>query len=107
MPKPRVSSSTSASSERSRKPCARRDPEVGRWSRYLAEASLAVLRACSAEVPPITTARWYGGQAEVPIRRSFSSRKRISEVGFSSALVSWYRYDLLALPPPLAMYSSL
>jgi hypothetical protein len=60
-------------------------------SRYLAEAYLAVLRAYSAEVPPMTTARWYGGHAAVPISRSFSSRNCIIRAGFSSALVSWYR----------------
>jgi len=42
----------------------------------------------------------------VPIARSFSSRKRIMLVGLSRALVSWYRYDLLADPPPLAMNSN-
>ena len=35
-------------------------------SRYLVEASLTVFRLNSAEVPPITMARWYGGQAAVP-----------------------------------------
>jgi hypothetical protein len=68
----------------------------------LALAYLAVLTANSALVPPMTIARWYGGHAAVPISRSFSSRNRIMLVGFSSALVSWYRYDLLAEPPPLA-----
>ena len=53
------------------------------------EAYLAVLSAYSAEVPPTTIARWYGGQAAVPISRSFSSRNCIIRVGFSSALVSW------------------
>ena len=52
-------------------------------------------------------ARWYGGQAAVPISRSFSSRNRIIRFGFSSAFVSWYRYDLLAEPPPLAMNRNL
>ncbi len=75
----------------------------GRLSRYLALASFAVLSAYSPLVPPMTMARWYGGHAEVPISRSFSSSHSIIRAGFSSALVSWYRYDLLALPPPLAM----
>src|SRR5205823_919608 len=79
------------------------DPLVGSVSRYLADASLAVLSACSAEVPPITTARWYGGQAAVPRARSFSSRNRVMDAGFRTALVSWYRNDLFAEPPPLAM----
>ena len=48
-------------------------------------------------------ARWYGGQAEVPRVRIFSSTNFSSESGFSSALVSWYRNVLLALPPPLVM----
>ena len=34
-------------------------------------ASLTVLRMVSALVPPTTTARWYGGQAQVPISLSF------------------------------------
>lgn len=89
MPKLRVSSSTSASSSRSRKPCALIEPEVGSASRYLALAYFAVFRAYSAEVPPMTMARWYGGQAAVPISRSFSSRNCIIRVGLSSALVSW------------------
>ena len=33
-------------------------------SRYLVLASLAVSTANSADVPPITTARWYGGHAD-------------------------------------------
>ena len=41
-------------------------PVVGRVSRYRALAYFAVLSASSALVPPITIARWYGGQAEVP-----------------------------------------
>src|SRR5215468_2335424 len=96
MPNCRVSSSTSASSARSRNPCPVGDPAVGRLSRYFAEAYLAVFSAYSAEVPPITIARWYGGQAAVPIRRSFSSRNRIMLVGLRIAFVSWYRYDLFA-----------
>ena len=64
-------------------------------------ASLTVLSVSSAEVPPITIARWYGGQAAVPSVRIFSSRNCSSDVGFSSALVSWKRKVLLAEPPPL------
>ena len=89
MPNWRVSSSTCASSSRSRNPWASIEPAVGSASRYLAEAYLAVLRANSADVPPTTMARWYGGQAAVPISRSFSSRNCIIRVGFSSAAVSW------------------
>ena len=68
---------------------------------------MAVFSAYSALVPPTTIARWYGGQAAVPIARSFSSRKTAIRCGFSTALVSWYRYDLLAEPPPLAMNRNL
>ena len=39
-------------------------------------ASLAVSTANSADVPPMTTARWYGGQAAVP--RSAASRRGTS-----------------------------
>jgi hypothetical protein len=49
-------------------------PVVGRPSRYFAEASLTVFRSISAEVPPMTMARWYGGQAAVPSVLIFSSR---------------------------------
>jgi hypothetical protein len=41
-------------------------PVVGSVSKYLQVASLTVFRLNSAEVPPITTARWYGGHACVP-----------------------------------------
>ena len=41
-------------------------PDLKMLSRYLVEASLTVFRLNSAEVPPITMARWYGGQAAVP-----------------------------------------
>ena len=68
-----------------------------------AEAYFAVFSANSALVPPTTIARWYGGQAAVPRDRSFSSRNVSIRSGFRTALVSWYRNDLLALPPPLAM----
>ena len=80
---------------------------MGRLSRYRAEAYFAVFRANSALVPPITMARWYGGQAAVPSERIFSSRNASSRSGFSTALVSWYRNDLLAEPPPLAMNRNL
>ena len=53
--------------------------------------SFAVSSAYSADVPPITTARWYGGHAAVPSVRSFSSSQGSSVVGLSSALVSWNR----------------
>ena len=68
---------------------------------------MAVFSANSAEVPPITTARWYGGQAAVPSERIFSSRKASIRFGFRIAFVSWYRNDLFAEPPPLAMKRNL
>jgi hypothetical protein len=52
---------------------------------------LAVFKANSADVPPMTTARWYGGQAEVPRVRSFSSRNRSMLERLRTALVSWNR----------------
>ena len=67
------------------------------------EASLAVSTANSADVPPMTTARWYGGQAAVPSDCSLSNSHGSNVASLSNALVSWNRYDLLALPPPLAM----
>src|ERR1700691_6249625 len=98
-----VMSSTVCSSSTSRKPFASIEPSVGSVSRYRADAYLAVLSAYSALVPPTTIARWYGGQADVPRDRIFSSRNEAIRVGFSTALVSWYMYDLLAEPPPLAL----
>ena len=94
------------SHSRSRKPWPASLPAVGSVSRYLADAYLATFTANSAEVPPITTARWYGGQAEVPSVRSFSSRNRVRLSGLSRALVSWNRKLLLAEPPPFAMKTS-
>ena len=61
---------------------------MGNESKYLVEASFAVFTVCSADVPPITIARWYGGQAAVPSERSFSSNQFINEVGFRTAFVS-------------------
>ena len=65
-------------------------------------ASLTVFIVASAEVPPMTTARWYGGQAAVPSERSFWSRNVSRFAGLSRAWVSWNSIDLLAEPPPLA-----
>ena len=48
--------------------------------------SLAVFIAYSAEVPPITTARWYGGHAAVPSERSFSSRNFIQALRVQQGL---------------------
>ena len=90
MPKLRVSSSTRSSRSVSRNPRpVAADPVVGSSSRYFAEAYFAVFRANSALVPPMTMARWYGGQAAVPSERSFSSRKASMRSGFRTALVSW------------------
>ena len=107
MPIFRVMPSTCCSSSRSRNPCPAGEPAVGSVSRYFAEAYLAVFSANSALVPPTTMARWYGGHAAVPSERIFSSRNEAIRAGFSTALVSWYRYDLLAEPPPLAMNRNL
>ena len=106
-----MSSKTFSSSSISRKPWpVAASPDVGSESKYLVDANFAVFTVCSALVPPMTIAKWYGGQAAVPIERNFSSSHFISDVGFSTAFVSWYKNDLLALPPPLAinrkLYSS-
>ena len=58
MPNSRVSSSTRFSSSVSRKAWPAGEPDVGKVSRYFAEAYLAVFRANSADVPPMTMARW-------------------------------------------------
>ena len=98
-----AASSSAFSSSTSRKawPCLL--PVVGRSSSAFAEASFTVLRHASAEVPPITNARWYGGHAAVPSVRIFSERNLTRLAGFSSAFVSWNRYVLFAEPPPLAI----
>ena len=41
-------------------------PDVGKPSRYFVEASFTVFMVNSADVPPITMAKWYGGHAAVP-----------------------------------------
>jgi hypothetical protein len=64
---------------------------------------LTVLSVNSADMPPMTMARWYGGQAAVPSLRVSLSIQESSVFGFSSAFVSWYRNVLLAEPPPLVM----
>src|SRR5580693_9006642 len=107
IPVRRVMPSTAASSSRSRNPCPAAEPATGSASRYLADAYLAVLSANSADVPPTTMARWYGGHAAVPSDRIFSSRNDSIRAGLSTALVSWYRNDLFAEPPPLAMNRNL
>ena len=107
MPKPRVSSSTCSSSSVSRNPCADMEPSRGSSSRYFALAYLAVFRANSALVPPMTMARWYGGQAAVPSERSFSSRKASMRCGVQDGLGLLVEEGLVALPPPLAMNRNL
>ena len=91
IPMERESLWTSASISRSRKPWPPVLPDVGKVSRYRVEASLATLSVCSADVPPITIARWYGGHAAVPRERSFASTNVMRLLGFRSDLVSWYR----------------
>src|SRR5580704_10016693 len=100
-------SSTAASSSTSRNPCPEAEPDTGNASRYLADAYLAVLSANSADVPPTTMAKWYGGHAAVPSDRIFSSRNDSIRAGLSTALVSWNRNDLFAETPPLAMNRNL
>ena len=68
---------------------------------------MATFSVYSADVPPITTARWYGGHAAVPSDRTFSSRNAARLRGFRRAFVSWKRKLLLADPPPLAMNRNL
>ena len=97
-----AASSSCCSSSRSRNAWPSRLPTVGRSSRARAEASFTVLRHASAEVPPITNARWYGGQAAVPSVRIFSERYFTRLAGFSRAFVSWNRNVLFAEPPPFA-----
>eukprot|EP01139_Manchomonas_bermudensis_P000434 Amastigsp_a429_239.p4 type:complete len:121 gc:universal Amastigsp_a429_239:714-1076(+) len=82
---------TAASISRSRNACPCSLPRVGRLSRYLVVASLTVFRVCSAESPPMTMARWYGGHAEVPSEVNACSRNGSRVFGFRSALVCWYR----------------
>src|ERR1019366_7922199 len=107
MPIRRVRPSNCSSTSRSRNPCPLAEPAAGPAARYFADAYWAASSANPALVPPTTMARWYGGQAAVPRDRIFSSRKVSIRAGFSTALVSWYRKDLLAEPPPLAMNRNL
>ena len=86
-----LSASTLASSSTSRNAWPSAEPSVGNVSRYRALASLAVSTAISADVPPMTTARWYGGHAEVPSVFIFSNSHGSNVFSFSSALVSWNR----------------
>ncbi len=67
------------------------------------DAILTVFRLISAEVPPMTMARWYGGHADVPSVAILATQNDLSVSGFRSALVSWYRKVLLAEPPPFEM----
>ena len=78
MPILRVISSTFASISRSRKARPYSLPLVCRFSRYFADASFTVFRLDSADVPPITIARWYGGHAAVPSDLIFASMNGIS-----------------------------
>ena len=64
---------------------------------------MTVFRHASAEVPPITKARWYGGQAAVPSVFIFSARYFTRLAGLRSAFVSWKRDVLFAEPPPFAI----
>mmetsp|Transcript_98253 Transcript_98253/g.273297 ORF Transcript_98253/g.273297 Transcript_98253/m.273297 type:complete len:203 (+) Transcript_98253:595-1203(+) len=66
-------------------------PVCGRSSRYRADASFTVFRQSSAERPPMTMARWYGGHADVPKVTTFSAMKASKDFGFSKAFVCWYK----------------
>ena len=63
---------------------------------------MTVFRQASAEVPPMATAMWYGGQAAVPRCFILSTRYFSSFSGERSAFVSWKSWVLLAEPPPFA-----
>mmetsp|Transcript_19909 Transcript_19909/g.32492 ORF Transcript_19909/g.32492 Transcript_19909/m.32492 type:complete len:211 (-) Transcript_19909:167-799(-) len=78
-------------------------PEVGKPSRYLQLANLTVFRFCSAERPPTTSARWYGGQAAVPMFWTCSVTKSMKAFSLSTPFVFCKSCVLLALPPPFAM----
>ena len=52
-------------------------------------------------MPPITIARWYGGQADVPSVFIFVSRNPSSRSGDRIARVSWNRKLLFALAAAL------
>mmetsp|Transcript_11136 Transcript_11136/g.33375 ORF Transcript_11136/g.33375 Transcript_11136/m.33375 type:complete len:249 (+) Transcript_11136:2914-3660(+) len=91
----------SHSRSRKARPCSL--PDLGRPSKYLVEASLTVFRVISADRPPITSARWYGGHAAVPRDLILSSTNSKSDLSFSKALVCWYKNVLFAEPPPFAM----
>mmetsp|Transcript_12050 Transcript_12050/g.39433 ORF Transcript_12050/g.39433 Transcript_12050/m.39433 type:complete len:251 (-) Transcript_12050:652-1404(-) len=101
-PRSRVSWSTLASQASSRNARPFASPDRGRPSKYFVDASLTVLSVISADRPPTTSARWYGGHAAVPRPLIFSSTKASRDASFSSALVCWKRKVLFADPPPLA-----
>jgi hypothetical protein len=73
----------------------------------LVEASLTVFIVSSADVPPITIARWYGGHAAVPSVSTFSLRNATMRSCVRIDGVAWNRNALLAEPPPLAMNRNL
>mmetsp|Transcript_45504 Transcript_45504/g.74322 ORF Transcript_45504/g.74322 Transcript_45504/m.74322 type:complete len:210 (+) Transcript_45504:1430-2059(+) len=100
MPISWVICNTAFSHSRSRQPCPKDDPFVGSASRSCVDAALTVLRLNSADVPPMTMARWYGGHAAVPNSpiASFMNARRLS--GLRMAFVFWYKNVLLAEPPP-------
>jgi len=100
MPKSCAILSTSASHSRSRNARPDASPLDGKLSKSFTDASFTVFSVISADSPPITMAKWYGGHAEVPREVIFSVRKARSESGFRSALVCWYKKVLFAEPPP-------
>ena len=82
-------------------------PFFGNLSRYLIEANFRVFILNSADMPPITIAKWYGGHADVPILIIASYRKDLKAFGLRTDFVFWYRKDLFADPPPFWIKANL
>mmetsp|Transcript_73633 Transcript_73633/g.175583 ORF Transcript_73633/g.175583 Transcript_73633/m.175583 type:complete len:239 (+) Transcript_73633:56-772(+) len=81
-------------------------PDTGSPSRYLQLASFTVFKFCSADRPPTTKAKWYGGQAAVPMPFTISATNSAKALSLRTPLVFCSSWVLLALPPPFAMYST-
>ena len=62
-------------------------PSVGNSSKYPADAFLTAAKFASADVPPITNAKWYGGQAAVPKSIIFSRINVSNEASFNNDFV--------------------
>ena len=68
---------------------------------------MTVFMVSSADVPPMTMARWYGGHAAVPSVSTFSFRNASMRSRVRIDGVAWNKNALLAEPPPLAMNKNL